>query len=153
MTRKWAGKQPTPEQIERILADHKEWLDNGGEGEAPHSLAGANLVEANFEFAKLKGADFTGASLEGADLTGAQISEANLQGTDLKGANLKNANFKGAYARESNLAGAKLDGDALARYARQLFQIMKSARDSASKNPALPGALRAPPKPGDEEES
>ncbi len=59
----------TPEELKKILDDHKLWVR--GEGGARANLSGANL----------SGANLSGANLSGANLSGADLSRANLTDT------------------------------------------------------------------------
>ncbi len=105
--------------IERILADHKAWLDDNNTGKRANlrgadlrgaDLSGANLRGANLRGANLRGADLSGANLRGANLRGANLRGANLRGANLRGANFSGANFSGADLRGANLIGANLSG-------------------------------------------
>ena len=58
--------------LQKILADHKKWLDDEPDG-----------VRADLRGADLRGADLRGANLRGADLSGADLSYANLSGANL----------------------------------------------------------------------
>ena len=76
------------EQLDKILADHAEWLStDGASGER---------------------ADLTGANLYGANLTGADLRRANLYEADLRRANLRRANLYGANLTEADLGSANL---------------------------------------------
>ena len=66
------------EQIEKILEEHKAWLNRTGGAKA--NLRGADLRDAD-----LRGADLCGANLCGADLYGADLRSADLYGADLRG--------------------------------------------------------------------
>ena len=100
--------------IEKILKNHKEWIDtNGNRGDFANlsgadlsgaDLSGANLSGANLIKADLSGANLIKADLSGANLSGANLIKANLIKADLRGANLRGANLRGA-----NLSGANLD--------------------------------------------
>ena len=68
----------TKEQINKILASHKEWMKGTGGERA--NLRGANLYGANLRVADLRVADLSGADLRGADLRGADLYDANLRG-------------------------------------------------------------------------
>ena len=59
------------QELQKILEDHKKWLQNDGGKRA--NLRGADLREANLREANLRGAD-----LRGADLRGAYLWEADL---------------------------------------------------------------------------
>ncbi len=70
----------TSEELQKILADHKLW------------------VETRYESVpKGKRANLSHADLNGAYLTNANLHGANLNGAYLKGANLIGANLNGAY--------------------------------------------------------
>jgi hypothetical protein len=102
--------------LEKILADHRLWLDGkGGEraGLTDADLTGANLAYARLNHANLNRADLTGATLTGADLTYARLTDANLayaRLTDarLTGADLYNANLAYARLNHADLTGATL---------------------------------------------
>ncbi len=64
----------TAKKREKILKDHRLWLDNKGG------------MRANLRGADLWRADLSGANLGGADLRGADLSGADLWGADLRGA-------------------------------------------------------------------
>ena len=63
--------------IEKILKDHKRWLNHKAGGKR------ANLQEAYLQGADLQGADLQGANLRNAYLQGAYLQGANLQEADL----------------------------------------------------------------------
>jgi len=67
----------TKVELDKILEDHRLWLEGNGDSRA--NLSRANLSGADLEEANLYRADLVGANLEGADL-----SEANLVGADLR---------------------------------------------------------------------
>ena len=96
----------THEELETILAEHKQWLDGTGWKRA--RLSGANLSVADLSGADLHGADLGRADLSGANLREANLSGANLGRADLSGANLREANLSGANLRGANLRGANL---------------------------------------------
>lgn len=69
-------------------------LDNGFEN--------ADMMNAKFKYADLRGVDFSGADLMNADfrhadLEGAFFTGADLMNADFRGANLKNCNIEDAY--------------------------------------------------------
>ncbi|MBT5347067.1 pentapeptide repeat-containing protein [bacterium] len=84
------------------------------------NLQGANLQYADLEGANLQGANLQYADLEGADsrganLQGANLQEANLQGANLQYADLEGANLQGANLQYADLEGANLQGANLQR--------------------------------------
>ena len=91
------------EQIEKILEEHKAWLNRTGGAKA--DLYGADLCDAN-----LRDANLRDANLCGAKLCGAYLRDADLRGADLRGANLCGADLCGAYLCGANLRGADLCG-------------------------------------------
>ena len=96
------------EKLQKVLNNHKLWLQNEGGERA--DLSGANLRDANLRGADLRGADLRYADLHGADLGGADLSGADLHGADLSGADLRDANLGGANLRGANLRDANLGG-------------------------------------------
>ena len=99
------------EQIEKILEEHKAWLNRTGGAKADlygADLCGAYLRDADLYGANLYGANLYGADLYGANLYGANLYGANLYGADLYGANLCGANLCDANLRDANLRDANL---------------------------------------------
>jgi len=74
-------------ELEKILKNHKDWLNNNAEGNRAY-LPGADLRDADFRGACLTGACLTGAYLPGACLTGADLTGVDLTVADLRGADL-----------------------------------------------------------------
>jgi len=97
----------TTEQLNQILADHKEWLNDNGKGKRA-DLVGADLRNADLSYANLWGADLHGADLRNADLSYANLRRANLQRAYLRDANLFGAHLYGADLFHADLLGADL---------------------------------------------
>ena len=91
--------------LNKILAEHKVWVESFRQSGSRADLRGANLCGAN-----LCGANLCGANLCGANLCDANLCDANLCGADLCGANLYGANLYGANLCDANLCGANLYG-------------------------------------------
>jgi uncharacterized protein YjbI with pentapeptide repeats len=128
----------SPEDLKRILEEHRLWLEsNGKDGKkaglsrtdltgvdlSNADLSKANLLKANLLKANLSGAKLTGVDLrlanlseasmmktrlEWANLTGAVIQNACLEGAILEEAKLAKANFKGTNLSLTKLSGARL---------------------------------------------
>ncbi len=98
-------------QIEKILEEHKAWLNRTGGAKA--NLCGANLRDAD-----LRGADLRGADLRDADLRDADLRDADLRDADLRGANLRGADLCGADLRDADLRGVRYN-EQTAYYAMQ----------------------------------
>ena len=143
----WKGVKPTPEEIQQILADHKEWLDSPRpwDGKPPHNLSetdlsaanlsGANLSRANLSLANLKKAnlrraDLLLADLSWADLSWAKLSEAFLGWANLSAANLSDAKLNAAKLNGAALSRANLNGADLheAEVADIIYKKLKSCR-------------------------
>ena len=90
------------EELEKILEEHKEWID--GKGGKRADLSGTDLRGANLSGVNLRETNLRGANLRGANLREADLSEANLSGADLHRADLHRADL-----REANLHRADLD--------------------------------------------
>jgi uncharacterized protein YjbI with pentapeptide repeats len=96
-----------------------------------NQFIGANLTGANLTGANLSGAILTGATLSGANLTGATLGAylagANLTGANLSGANLAVANLSGANLTGVDLSGLNLSGANLSEANLSLVVGLKSA--------------------------
>ena len=90
-------------ELQKILDEHKVWVESCCQRGDRANLRGADLSDANLSYANLRGANLRGANLRGANLRGADLSDANLSYANLRGANLRGANL--SYA---NLRGADL---------------------------------------------
>ena len=113
-------KKLTQEQINKILEEHKHWLNEDCEDWETMmadfsscdlrdvNLHGANLSYANLSYVNLSYADLSGVNLSGADLSGANLSYANLSYVNLHGANLSGADLSGANLHGANLSYANL---------------------------------------------
>jgi nucleoid DNA-binding protein len=127
----------TPNELMKILADHRRWLDSGGKSGEKAVLLRAALVRADLYAARLSRID-----LKGADLREALLSEADLYEADLRQANLtdavldwacldyaklQRASLRGADLRWANLEGANLSGCDL-RFANLDGANLKDAR-------------------------
>ena len=101
----------TKEELDKVLAAHKEWVDGKGGQRADLQgayLRNAHLQGADLQGAYLQGAYLRGAYLQGAYLQGADLRDAGLRGADLQGADLRGAGLRGADLRDAYLQGADL---------------------------------------------
>ena len=98
--------------LEKILEDHKHWLNRDivGWGNMYANLNSADLSNANLSYANLRGADLRGANLNGTNLRCVYLNSADLRGANLSGANLRYANLRGANLSGADLSGADLRG-------------------------------------------
>ena len=96
------------EQIEKILEEHKAWLNRTGGAKA--DLYGADLCGADLCGADLYGADLRDAHLYGANLCDADLRDAHLCGAHLCDADLRDADLRDAGLCGADLRGAKLRG-------------------------------------------
>ena len=118
-------KKLTQEQINKILEEHKHWLNEDCEDWETMmadfsscdlrdvnlhgaNLSYANLSYANLSYVNLSYADLSGVNLSGADLSGANLSYANLSYVNLHGANLSGADLSGANLHGADLSYANL---------------------------------------------
>ena len=93
-------KKLTQKQINKILEEHKHWLNEDCEG--------WEIMRADFSYCDLSGADLSHADLHDANLCGADLHDANLCGADLHGADLRDVNLRCADLHGANLCGANL---------------------------------------------
>ncbi|EKN3753895.1 pentapeptide repeat-containing protein [Yersinia enterocolitica] len=99
--------------LNKILGEHKIWIESYRKNGSRANLYGANLRDANLYGANLYGANLRdanlyGANLRDANLYGANLRDANLRDADLRGANLRDADLRGANLRDANLCDANL---------------------------------------------
>ena len=94
------GNKLTQKEINKIIENHKHWLNA--------DVDGWNNMKANFSNQDLSYADLSDADLHGVDLGGANLIYANLSGTNLSHANLSGADLSGADLRNANLCYANL---------------------------------------------
>ncbi len=108
-----SDRAPMPdEELQKILAAHRKWVESEGKEGKKADLVRANLrvaylFDANLQEAFLTEANLQGANLSLANLQGANLSLANLQGANLFDANLQGANLRAARLRGADLGGAK----------------------------------------------
>jgi hypothetical protein len=96
----------SPDEIERMLALHRLYLETEYHQGHRANLSSADLIGRDFsglnlrgikaDRAVLRGADFTGADLQSANLIGAILQEARLDRADLSRARLSGANLVSA---------------------------------------------------------
>jgi uncharacterized protein YjbI with pentapeptide repeats len=98
------------EELQRILADHKTWIETRAVIGAKADLSRVDLRFADLQAGVLVGANLQEADLEGADLERADLQFANLQATNLADANLREANLRGANLKRGHLQSANLQG-------------------------------------------
>ena len=130
------------EQIEKILEEHKAWLNRTGGAKADlygadlcgADLCGADLCDADLRDAHLCGADLCDADLRDAYLYGANLRDADLRGADLRDAHLCGADLRGADLRGANLRGVRYN-EQTAYYAmpgkRGVYRIQKGRRKNS----------------------
>lgn len=108
--------------LDRILEDHKKWLNNSGDGKRANfhgadleridlhgaDLSGADLARSNLTHADLFGVNLYVADLYKADLAYSRLFFANLNGADLRNADLTYCNLTRADLRCANLCNANL---------------------------------------------
>ena len=91
------------EKLDKILKQHKLWLDSYGKKGKRANLTGADLRGADLSKAILRWANLSEADLRGARLSKADLKEANLSGADLSGADLSEADLRWTDLRKVNL--------------------------------------------------
>jgi uncharacterized protein YjbI with pentapeptide repeats len=101
------GNKLTQKEINKIIENHKHWLNKDVDGwdNMKADFSNQELSYANLRGVDLRGAELRSVNLSCADISGANLSNANLSGADLSYANLSDASFCGA-----DLSGAYLSG-------------------------------------------
>lgn len=100
----------TPDELSKILKDHKLWLDTDEKEGCCANLQRVDLYRTDFMGADLRFAELQGANLSYANLEGVNLGYAELYGADLRFAKLMRSNLKGANFCRANLRGANLTG-------------------------------------------
>jgi hypothetical protein len=111
-------KTYTKEQLDKILKDHKLWIESGGKEGERADLSNANLSHFNLEnyyfyystltYADLSTSDLSNANLSNANLYKACLYWANLSNAKLINANLSFVNMEDANFRNADLSNANL---------------------------------------------
>ncbi len=113
----WKGVQPTKEELEDILCEHKTWFYQSyihakQQGRVPppvpHDLSGVVLDEKLSE--EMVSVDLHKADLRCINLSGARLGYANLRKAKLGGANLSGAKLDNADLTEADLEGTEIYG-------------------------------------------
>ena len=102
------------DELDKIIGNHKLWLQTNGEkGERADlryaNLRYANLSSADLRYANLRYANLSSADLRYANLRYANLSYANLRYANLSYANLSSADLRYADLRYADLSSADLD--------------------------------------------
>ena len=82
------------EELDKIIDNHKKWLQSGGEEGERADLSSANLRYADLSYADLRYANLRYANLRSADLSYADLSSADLSYANLRSADLSYANLR-----------------------------------------------------------
>lgn len=98
------------EELNKILEQHKLWLETNGNEGARANFSEADLEYVNFSGANLERAIFDKANLFGANLSRANLFQANFFKADLFEASLFEADLRGSNFEEANLVTANLCG-------------------------------------------
>ena len=96
-------------ELNKILEEHKKWLETGNKEGKKADLRSADLRSANLHYADLRYADLSSANLSSANLHYADLRYADLRSADLSSANLRSADLRSADLRSANLSSANLD--------------------------------------------
>ena len=96
-------------KLNKILDNHKLWLQTNGEQGERADLSSANLRSADLSYADLRSANLRSADLSYADLRSANLRSADLSYADLRSADLSYADLRYADLRYADLSYANLD--------------------------------------------
>ena len=99
-------KTYTKDELGKILADHKLYLDGNGGKRA--NLSGSDLRGSNLSDSNLRGSDLSGSNLSGINLSHSNLSDSDLSGSDLSGSDLSHSNLRHSNLRHSNLSGSNM---------------------------------------------
>src|ERR1700736_741971 len=99
----------SPDEIERLLAEHRLYLDTEYHEGHRANFASADLTGRDFSGLNLRGIKMDRAVLRGADFTGAHLQSANLVGAIAEQACFDRADLSRARLSGANLVSASLD--------------------------------------------
>jgi len=156
------GWTPTADEMQRILADHAQWVriwedESEKKGLPPPYLGSAegitpqgraNLCNVNWLF-KIENAHLAGVNLNNANLSTAELNNFDLRYAELNNANLafaqlNNANLMGAKLNNANLDFAKLNNADLSAAKLNNANLMGAKLNDANLDfPSLTGAKLA----------
>ena len=102
------GNIRTRQELDDILAEHKDWVLSEGKSGTRADLSNANLYGANLSNATLSNARLGNANLRDANLLEANLSNAYLSEAILSNAHVFHANLSHAWLSGANLSNAYL---------------------------------------------
>ena len=100
----------TQSELNKVLEQHKLWLDSNFKEGTRLDLMGLNLKGLNFIDIDLRFARFAFVNLEDVDLSGAILRDADLFCATLRGCNLTNVDLTCTNITEANLEKNNLEG-------------------------------------------
>src|ERR1700730_238150 len=109
----------SPDEIERVLAEHRLYLETEYHQGHRANFASADLARRDFSGLNLRGIKMDRALLNGADFTGAHLQSANLIGAIAERACLDRADLSRARLSGATLVSASLEDTCLAKADRR----------------------------------
>lgn len=113
---KYPLRKITQEELNEVVAKHKEWVKNeiieahkaGSDWANPDWEKGQFSVDfSRMEKADLSCCDLRGLDLSGTSLAGISFAYSDLRGTDLSGSDMSDCDFTGANCSNSNMSGSQ----------------------------------------------
>jgi len=104
------GKNRTWADLDRILEEHKVWLESEGKRGKLADLKGAKLRRLTLVKTNLSFADVSSADLSGSILMGGELNDTDLSSTKLWAATLFGVGMRGAVWTGADMAGAYISG-------------------------------------------
>lgn len=96
----------TRKELQKVLAEHKKWLN--GEGGKRAILRGTDLSHTVLNHATLSHADLNHAVLRGSELSHTDLRGSDLHHTVLRGSDLSHAVLRGSELRDADLRDVDL---------------------------------------------
>ena len=103
------------DEIERMLADHRLYLETEWSQGHRANFASADLSQRDFSGCNLRGIKMDRAVIKGANFIETRLHSANLVGAILHGARFDRADLTGARLSGANLVSANLENACLAK--------------------------------------
>ena len=94
----------TKEELDKILENHKHWLNEDCEG---WKNMKADLSYSDLRYSNLRGSDLRYINLRGSDLRGSNLRYSDLRYSNLRGSDLRGSDLRGSDLSYSDLSGAK----------------------------------------------
>jgi uncharacterized protein YjbI with pentapeptide repeats len=134
------ARRPSRDEIERMLAEHRLYLETDYHQGHRANFASTDLSGQNFSGLDLRGIKMDRAVLKGADFTGTQLQRANLIGVISQAVRFNRADLSGARLSGANLVSASFEDACLAKVDLEFALMAKALLPGACLHDDMSGA-------------